>query len=229
MQNASVLITGASGALGGAVSTAFAAAGARLLLVGRRRPELPAEFAAGSQALAVDLSDPAATRVVLGAGIERAGGVDVVCHLAGGFAMGPAVHEIDTDDWQGLFAVNVDTLRHVLQVTVPALRARGGGSIVTVGAAAALRGRAGMGAYCAAKSAVLRLSEALADELLPDGIRVNCVLPGVLDTPANRAAMPQVDRSHWVAPDALADLIVQLCTPGMRALTAAALAVGVSV
>jgi NAD(P)-dependent dehydrogenase (short-subunit alcohol dehydrogenase family) len=110
-------------------------------------------------------------------------------------------------------------------VLVPQLLGRGGGRIVTVGAAAAAKGVAQMGAYCASKSALVRLTESLSAELRDRNINVNCVLPSIIDTPDNRAAMPDADPARWVAPQALAEVIVFLASEGARAIHGAAIPV----
>jgi NAD(P)-dependent dehydrogenase (short-subunit alcohol dehydrogenase family) len=114
---------------------------------------------------------------------------------------------------------------NVARVTVPHMLARGGGRVVTVGAGAALRGAAGMGAYSASKSALIRLTESMSAELKDRNVNVNCVLPSIIDTPENRRAMPGADPSAWVAPEALADVIVFLGSDGARALHGASIPV----
>jgi len=218
-----VMITGAAGNLGRAVARAFAAHGARLLLVDRDLDALQASYGPANelQSLAqADLLDRAAVDAL--AHDRR---IDVLCNLAGGFAMGPRVHELADADLDRLFDVNVRTMLNAVRAVVPAMLQAGAGAIVNVGATAALRGAAGMGAYCASKDAVIRLTEAMAAELRDDGIRVNCVLPSIIDTPENRAAMPDADFSRWVAPEALADVIVFLASRGARAVHGAAVPV----
>ena len=121
--------------------------------------------------------------------------------------------------------LNARTLVHVAHAVVPGMCERGSGKIVTVGAAAAARGAAHMGAYCAAKSALIRLTEAMSAELKDQGINVNCVLPSIIDTPDNRSAMPDADASRWVAPQALAEVIAFLGSDGARAIHGAAIPV----
>ena len=142
------------------------------------------------------------------AALARFGRIDALCHLAGGFRMGEAVHETSDGDWDFLFDLNARSFVHVARAVVPRMLAQGGGRIVSVGAAAALKGVGQMGAYCASKAALIRLTEAMSAELREHGINVNCVLPSVIDTPENRAAMPDADPARWVAPAALADAIV---------------------
>jgi NAD(P)-dependent dehydrogenase (short-subunit alcohol dehydrogenase family) len=223
-----VLVTGAAGNLGRAVARAFAARGASLVLLDQRREALATAFGAedGPRLFApADLLDRASTHAAVEAAIERFGRIDVLANLAGGFRMGEAVHETADDTWRFLFDVNVRTLLNAVQAVVPHMIGRGGGKVVNVGAFSAQRGLAGMGAYCAVKSAVIRLTEAMAAELRDKKVNVNCVLPTTLDTPENRAAMPDADPGRWVALDDLAQAIVFLASPAADAVHGAALPV----
>ena len=223
-----VLVTGASGNLGRAVARAFEKNGARLVLIDRRPEKLAAAFGAESAArvfAGADLLDRAQVERAAGIAIERFGRIDVLCNIAGGFRMGPPVHETPDGDWSFLFDVNVRTLLNAARAVVPHMISSGGGKIINVGAAAALKGVAGMGAYCAAKSAVIRVTEAMAAELRERNINVNCVLPTIIDTPENRAAMPDADPARWVSPDDLAQVFVFLASEEARAIHGAALPV----
>ena len=223
-----VLVTGAAGNLGRAVAQIFADGGARLVLLDLDRARLEGAFgaAAGDRLLApADLLDCASTAAAVQAAASRFGGIDVLCHLAGGFRMGEAVHETSDATWDFLQDLNARTLINVAQAVVPLMLAAGRGRIVTVGAAAALKGAARMGAYCAAKDGVIRLTEAMSAELRDRGINVNCVLPSILDTPENRADMPEADPSRWVAPAALADVVAFLASDAAQAIHGAALPV----
>lgn len=215
-----VMITGAAGNLGRSVAQAFRAAGANLVLVDRQLAALESAFRAedSRQMFApADLLDPAAVQAVVAEAASRFGRIGVLCHLAGGFRMGEAVHETGAETWQWLFDINVRTLMHAVRAVVPAMQGAGGGHIITVGALSARQGLPLMGAYCAAKDAVARLSEAMAAELGEKNIRVNCVLPSVIDTPENRAAMPEADTSKWVAPADIAQVMLWLASGRARA------------
>ncbi len=157
--------------------------------------------------------------------VARFGRIDVLANLAGGFRMGEAVHETSDATWNFLMDLNARTLLNTVRAVVPQMLGAGGGRIVNVGAAAAQKGVAQMGAYVAAKSAVIRLTEAMAAELRENNINVNCVLPTIIDTPENRAAMPDADPGRWVAPEALADVIVFLASDAARAIHGAAVPV----
>ncbi|MEJ8835378.1 SDR family oxidoreductase [Ramlibacter sp. AN1133] len=226
-QDRTVMVTGAAGHLGRAVAATFRARGARLALVGHDAASLRHAFPedAGTLLLAADLRETAQVRAATGEAVDRFGRIDALCHLAGGFRMGQAVHETTPATWDFLMDVNARSLVHVAQALVPHLIEQGGGSIVTVGAGAALKGAAHMGAYSASKSALIRLTESMAAELKEHRINVNCVLPSIIDTADNRAAMPEADPSRWVAPEALAQVIAFLCSDAARAIHGAAIPV----
>lgn len=223
-----VLITGAAGNLGRAVAQAFAAQGAALVLADLKPEALQATFGAESarqQFLGVNLLERDAVAAAVGGVLARIGRIDVLCHLAGGFRMGEAVHETSGATWDWLLDLNARTLLHAAGAVVPHMLAAGGGRIVTVGAYSARQGLAAMGAYTAAKASVIRLTEAMSAELREKNINVNCVLPTVIDTPQNRAAMPDADPTRWVAPADLAQVIVFLASDAARAVHGAALPV----
>lgn len=223
-----VFITGAAGHLGRAVAAAFAAEGANLVLVDRTRAKLDAVFGGEAPSrvlLGCDLLDGAQVQAAADRAIEQFGGIDVLCNIAGGFRMGEAVHETSDATWDALFDLNGRTLLHAVRAVVPAMQRSGGGKVINVGAASAHRGLAQMGAYTASKAVVIRLTEAMAAELRDQGINVNCVLPSIIDTPDNRAAMPQADLARWVAPADLASVICFLASDAARAVHGAAIPV----
>jgi NAD(P)-dependent dehydrogenase (short-subunit alcohol dehydrogenase family) len=224
--NQTVVVTGASGNLGGAVARAFAARDANVVLVARRVEAMAGVRLEQQLVVAADLVQQADAERVAAESMARFGRIDVLCNIAGGFRMGAPVHETTDETWNLLLDLNVVTLLNMVRAVVPRMLAQGGGRIVNVGANAALRGTAGMGAYCATKSAVIRLTESMAAELREQNVNVNCVLPTTLDTPENRAAMPKADPSRWVQLDDLAQTIVFLASPGARAIHGAALTVG---
>ncbi len=219
-----VMITGAAGNLGRAVAASFATAGARLILVDTRLTSLQAAFPNASpdwRLVDVDLSDQKMTDTRLGAAISEVGSIDVLCAIAGAFRMGEPVHETSVETWTAMIDINVRTLLNTIRPVVPRMIAAKQGRIITIGALAAQRGVAGMGAYCSAKSAVMRLTESMAAELGSQGINVNCVLPSVLDTPQNRAAMPNADPATWVSTNDLAAVIRFLASDEAAAINGA--------
>jgi NAD(P)-dependent dehydrogenase (short-subunit alcohol dehydrogenase family) len=223
-----VVITGAAGNLGKAVASAFEAGNANLVLVDLDAARL--EKAYGKEKgrrlhAAANLLDAGDAQRVIDAAKQRFGRVDVLCNLAGGFHMGEAVHETSDKTWTFLFDLNVKTLLNAVRAAVPAMLAGGGGKIVNIGAFSAQKGVAMMGAYTAAKSAVIRLTEAMAGELRDRNINVNCVMPTIIDTPQNRAEMPDADPSRWIAPADLAHTIMFLASDAARAIHGAAVPV----
>ena len=222
------IVTGAAGNLGRAVANAFAADGGKLVLVDRRLDALAKAFGTAGDArlfAAVDLLDAAATEALAKAAVERFGRIDALCNIAGGFRMGEAVHETAEANWDFLMDLNARTVLNMVRAAVPHMLAQGAGKIVNVGAFAAQRGAAHMGAYIASKAAVIRLTESMAAELRTRGINVNCVLPTIIDTPENRASMPDVDPKTWVATADLASVIEFLASDRARAIHGAALPV----
>lgn len=227
-KNQTVLITGAAGNLGRAVAAAFAAAGANLVLIDLNEDALKSvatKGAGGVLAQRADLADPAAIATAVDAAINRFGRIDALCNLAGGFAMGDKAHELSAEAWNNMMELNAGSVLRMSHAVVPHMLKQGGGKIVNIGANSALSGKAEMGAYVASKSAVIRLTETMAAELRSHNINVNCVLPSIIDTPQNRAAMPKADPAKWVAPEALADVLLFLCSPAARAIHGAAIPV----
>ena len=223
-----VVVTGAAGNLGRAVAQAFADLGANLVLVGLHEQTLADRFGRASEQTllaAADLRDREQAATVAQQAIDRFRRIDVLCNLAGGFRMGEAVHETSDETWQFLFDLNARSVLNMARAIVPWMIERGAGKIVNVGAAAGEKGTATKGAYSASKAVVMRLTEAMADELRGRNINVNCVLPTTLDTPENRAAMPGIDPSRWVAPGDLAQIIVFLASPAARAIHGASIPV----
>ena len=225
-----VMVTGAAGNLGAAVAASFAALGARLALLdhsaerlGRTRDDL--DLPSSTLLFPTDLTSPDSVASAADRTVAQVGRVDVLANIAGGFTMGPALHETDDKDWDLMMQLNVRSVFNTCRAVVPHMLRQGGGRIINVSARAALEGKARMGPYCASKAAVLTLTESLAAEHKLTGINVNCILPGTIDTPQNRAAMPDADFSRWVPPAALADVVVFLASESSRAVTGAAIPV----
>lgn len=187
-----VLVSGASGALGREVCR---------LLTDSAHDVLPLR--------GVDLSNPAAAQAAID-DHATTGRFDGVVNIAGGFTW-ETVLEGDVETWDRMWAMNLKTALNTCRAAIPHMS--DGGSIVNIGAAASAKASAGMGAYAASKSAVARLTEALADELAVRAIRVNAVLPTIIDTPANRKDMPDADVNAWVTTEQLANIIRFLLSP----------------
>ena len=229
-----VAVTGGFGYLGLAVAAAASAAGAQVAMIGRgaqpdsgRLPEVLAkELSLGRVLLLgkVDLASFDAAQAALAEVVRRFGGLDVLANVAGAFRW-QTLADGDLAVWDRLYEVNLRTAVMSSRAALPYLLQRGGGRIINVGAAAANRAGPGMGAYAAAKAGVAKLTESLAEELKDHNVGVNAVLPSIIDTPANRADMPNADFSRWVTPAALAEVIVFLASDSARAITGALLPV----
>jgi len=219
----SIVITGAFGALGAATARAAANTGGRVALIDRAPQAPPGLIAAcGTDAIecgGVDLTNSLHAARAIDLAYERLGSLHVVINIAGMFRW-QTVADGDPETWDLLFAVNVKT---AVNTSRAALRhmTKSNGRIINIGANAASKTAAGMGAYAASKAGVHRLTESLAEELKDTGITANAVLPSIIDTPANRADMPQADYSKWVTPDALASVILFLASDESQAITGA--------
>lgn len=223
-----VLVTGACGNLGRAVVAAFASRGRKLALLDRDVAQLDAAFGtddANRMTLACDLLDAASVEAAVRRAAGVLGPIGVLCNVAGGFRMGEPVHGTSDATWDFLMNLNVRSVLHTARAVVPGMIAAGCGAIINIGAAAAARGSANMGAYSASKSALARLTESMSAELREKGINVNCVLPTIIDTPENRKDMPKADPSRWVAPSDLAEVIAFLASPAARAIHGASVPV----
>ena len=223
-----VLITGASGALGRSVVARFLEGGDAVVAVGATEGALAELRSLGSEEVLVlkraDLSStPEVERLFdeeeTAAGIPRA-----IVHLVGGFRWSRFA-DLSDADWSFLMKINVDTTFRVFREAARRFERARGGALVAVSSPAALLGEAGIGAYAAGKAAVLRMVESLARELAPSGGRANAVLPGTMDTPANRASMPDADPAQWATTDDVASVIHFLTTPAAAAVNGAAVRV----
>ncbi|MDT7532085.1 SDR family oxidoreductase [Sphingobium sp. SA2] len=211
-----VAVTGAAGALGRKTVEILGAAGWTVVGIDL------GEVAADGVALAlggVDLTDEAAMAGAAARISAELGQLDGLVNIAGGFAW-ETVADGSVATWDRLYAMNVRTALIASRALLPLLTASGG-AIVNIGAAAATKAAAGMGAYAASKSGVARLTEALAEEVKAQGVRVNAILPSILDTPANRADMPDADFGNWVTPTQLAGVAAFLLSPAADAITGA--------
>ena len=206
-------------------------AGASLALIDRDIARLPTLWPEADSArerlafFACDLADAAAVSRAVAAITDRYRQIDHVFNIAGAYRGGETIEEAPDESWRMLWEANFLSALHVCRAVVPGMRHRGKGTIVNVGSKASLSGDAGAAAYSIAKTAVVRLTESLAAEVKREGVRVNAVLPGTIDTPANRHAMPDADPRSWVEPEALADAMLFLASPGARAVTGVALPV----
>lgn len=217
-----VVITGAAGALGRAVVQRFLGEGARLALIGHSDKQLADAFPGLDNSrhllIAADVTSESSMQAAAGQIVQAFQRVDTVVHVAGGFEMGAAVHTLERATWDRMMNLNAWSFVAVAQAFAPSMIERKAGSMIAVTAKVAGRGVASMSAYIASKSALQRLVEAMAAELSPHGIRVNSIAPSVLDTAANRQAMPDANPADWVSTDVAAQTVAFLASPAAQAL-----------
>jgi NAD(P)-dependent dehydrogenase (short-subunit alcohol dehydrogenase family) len=231
MKDQVAIITGAVGNLGTATARLFQQSGAKTVLVDRspdRVREVFKDIADSPDHLpagGIDLSDAASLGKLIEQTLGKFGRVDAMVNTVGGYRGGKPVHEADLADWDFLCNINVRTTLLCCRAVIPQMVSQSRGTIINVASRDGLSGNAGYAAYSASKSAVLRLTESLANELKVSNINVNCIMPGTIDTTQNRAAMPTADFSKWVDPEAIADAIAFLASDASRAINGAAIPV----
>ena len=218
-----VLIAGGSGALGQTVVPAFSKAGAQVITVDRNPPSAQA---GGRAAMKADVTDEADVQRLVDDVIRTRGCIDALVNLVGGFAMGRVV-ETDAALWQRMLTMNVTAAFLLSKAVLPHMVARGTGRIVHVAAWAAVEPFPGAAAYIVSKASLLTLIKVLALELSGSGVTVNAVLPNTIDTPANRASMPQTDPSTWTKPESIAGTLLFLASEEARQISGAAIPIGV--
>lgn len=211
-----IVVTGAFGALGSAVARTVEAAGAKIACLDHAHDSGGPGFRIGG----VDLADDVQCQHALRQVVDHLGPLYGLVNIAGGFEMASLVGG-GLDPWDRMYRTNLRTVLAACYAALPFLLAAKSGRIVNVGAAVAAKGAAEMGAYVASKSGVARLTESLAEETRGHGITVNALLPSIIDTPANRASMPQADTSKWASPNDIAEVIVFLLSERARAVTGA--------
>ena len=222
LQGKIVAVTGGFGQLGVAVVRAALDAGAQVAALDHARQPADAKALAGALALGdIDLAESSAATKAVDQVVAQLGGLDALINIAGTFRW-ESLETGSVDTWDLLYRVNLRSAVNTSHAALPHLTKRGGGRIINIGAgAAAAKAGAGMGAYTASKAGVAKLTEALAEEVKDRGITVNAILPSIIDTPANRADMPNADFSRWVPPRAIADIIVFLLSNQASAVTGA--------
>ena len=209
MKGKVALVTGANGGLGQSVTWTLLNAGATV--VGTSRKIAQSEFdSTNFTAICADISTGASAQKLVDAVITRFGRLDILVHTVGGFAGGPAIHETDDATFERMFDLNVKSAFYLLRAAIPKMRKTEGGRIVAIGSRAALDPGSGVGAYSASKAALVSLIRTVALENKDAGITANVILPGTMDTPANRTAMPASDFSKWVRTETVAGLIAWL-------------------
>jgi NAD(P)-dependent dehydrogenase (short-subunit alcohol dehydrogenase family) len=219
------IVTGGTGALGRAVVKRLLASGTHVAVSYRRADEwrsLQSEAGKGAPLFSfeADLADASRAADFVARARERLGALDAVALVAGGWEGGKPFHEAPADEWTRMLRSNLDSAANVCRAALPLLREQGG-SVVAVGSRAAELGGSGMAAYAVSKVALHALVRVLAQENRAHGVRVNAVLPGTIDTQANRDAMKGADRSGWTSPDRIAEVVAFLLSSESAATTGA--------
>lgn len=220
MKDKVALVTGASGGLGTHVTRAFLDAGATV--VGTSRNIQQSDFANPRFiAMQAEISTLDSAKALVNQIVARFGHLDILVHTVGGFAGGQPV--VDTDDatFERMLDLNLKSAFHILRAAIPVLRLPGDGRLIAIGSRAAVEPGAGIGAYSASKAAVVSLIRTVAMENQDTGLRANVILPGTMDTPANRKSIPGADFSKWVQPSAVASLIIWLASDAANDLNGA--------
>jgi NAD(P)-dependent dehydrogenase (short-subunit alcohol dehydrogenase family) len=217
-----VVITGAMGALGQTVTSVFSTSGATLVVVDR---QVPKELPGGMLGLTADVTDAVGTQHLMETVIQKAGRIDCLINLVGGFAMG-RVTETDRSLWDKMLTMNLTSAFLLSRAVVPHMLKQKDGRIIHIAARAALDPFPGAAAYLVAKSGLLSLIRILALELAGSGVSVNAVLPTTIDTPANRQSMPTEDSSKWVKPESIAQLLVFLASAQADRINGALIPIG---
>ena len=206
-----VLVTGANGGLGTYITQAFLDAGATV--IGTSRKIQQSDFMSSNfAAIPAEISTREGAKVLVDQVVARFGKLDVLTHTVGGFAGGQSIADTDDATFQRMFDLNLNSVFHVLRATIPVLRQTGDGRLIAIGSRAAVEPGARVGAYSASKAAMISLIRTVALENKDAGLRANVLLPGTMDTPANRQSIPNADFSKWVQPSAVASLISWLAS-----------------
>ena len=229
--NKVVLVAGGTGALGQAVTLAFLAQGAKVTVTYQKPEGLDTlrnsagSLAARLDAFAVDVADEAAARQLVEKIIARHTRLDALVNTVGGYAGGVRLWELDTKIFDQMLAMNLRSGYALSRAVVRAMLKQGHGAIVNIASKAALDHAAGASAYAASKAAALALMDSLAADLKGSGIRVNSILPSIIDTEANRKAMPNADFAKWPKPEDIARVILFLCSEDAKVIHGAAIPV----
>jgi NAD(P)-dependent dehydrogenase (short-subunit alcohol dehydrogenase family) len=226
-----VLVAGGTGGLGHAVSLAFLEEGAKVVVTYRAQQGLDAlkttAGKAGSEleGYSVDVTDEAPVRQLVEKILGKHRRLDAMVNTVGGYAGGTKLWELETKVFDQMLALNLRSTYALSRATVRAMLKEGHGAIVNVASKAALDHAAGAAAYSASKSAAVALLDSLAADLKGSGVRVNTILPSIIDTEANRKAMPKVDFAKWPKPEDIARVILFLCSDDARVIHGAAIPV----
>ena len=223
------LVAGGTGALGSAIAQALLAEGAHVTVTYRRSEEFAAlKQAAGAARLSgaqVDVTDLAAAEQLIASLLRERGRLDILVNAVGGFTGGAPLWQADPAGLERMLSLNLRSGHALARAAAPVLLRSGHGAIVNIAARAALEHGAGSAVYNASKAAALALFDSLAADLAGSGVRVNSVLPSIIDTPANRSAMPNADFARWPKADDIARVVLFLCSDDARVIHGAAIPV----
>jgi NAD(P)-dependent dehydrogenase (short-subunit alcohol dehydrogenase family) len=231
MSDSVVLVTGGAGNLGRAVTDEFLRTGVHVAVPVYKTDhpsaldELRASHGDRLHTFALDLTTERGAQEAVERVVEWGGRLDAVAHMVGGYSGGSRIHETPADAWDRMIDLNLRSAWFVTHFALRPMLERGGGSFVFTSTRAALRGRGGQAAYSISKAGLITLAESIAEEYRDEGIRANVVLPGTVDTPANRRAMPDADASRWTAPQEIARVVVFLSSPDAAPVSGAAVPV----
>lgn len=223
-----IIVTGGAGNLGSTVAEQFLKAGASLALVDLNFDKLQNESlntASNVRLFSADLTNEDSVNNLVKDIAKHFDQIDVLANVAGGFKMGPMTHETSLSDWEFMLNLNVKSVFLMCRTVIPHMLQKGRGKIVNVAARAAVEGKAKIAPYCVSKAAVVTLTQSMAAEYKMNNINVNCILPGTIDTPQNRADMPDANFSNWVPTIDLANEILHLCSEQAKGVTGAAVPV----
>jgi NAD(P)-dependent dehydrogenase (short-subunit alcohol dehydrogenase family) len=229
--NQTVLITGAAGNLGQAVARAFQSAGASLVLVDKTTDRLGHVYPAWTNSANIylaapyDVMDRESLNTLVYRVVNHFGRLDILVNTVGAYRAGMPVYQTPLEVFDQMMTLNARSAFLVSQAVIPVMINQASGKIIHVAAKAGQFGTANNAAYSASKSAVIRITESLAAEMKEKGINVNCIIPGTIDTPQNREAMPDADTTRWVSPESVADVILFLASPAARSISGAAIPV----
>ena len=222
MQDKIVFITGANGGLGTSVTRAFLQRGARV--IGGSLRITAADFPLPNfEAMAIDFNKLDEIKRGVAKIVERHGRLDMLVHVLGGFAGGSSIAETTDEMWEQMQNINLTAAFHVFRETIPFLRKSKSGRLIAIGSLTAAQPYANLGAYVTFKAALAMLVQTVALENADVGLTANVILPGTMDTPANRKSMPEADFSKWAKPDDVAGLVLSLAEEGARRLTGLAI------
>jgi NAD(P)-dependent dehydrogenase (short-subunit alcohol dehydrogenase family) len=225
------LVAGGTGGLGGAVSLAFLEEDAKVVVTYRKQEEFDALKSAagvsgsGLEGHGIDVTDEAAVRQFINRVLAKHGRLDALVNAVGGYAGGVKFWELETKGFDQMLALNLRSGYALSRAALPVMLKQGRGAIVNVASKAAFDHAAGVAAYAASKAAAVAMMDSLAADVKGSGVRVNSILPSIIDTEANRKAMPKADFAKWPKPADIARVILFLCSDDARVIHGAAIPV----